>query len=205
MRSILIPFMFCLTLWAVALPQDTHATVTMDAPVPLTPGRLITVRVEGAPANTTAAFFDLGPSVHGLQLLPAGGGKWQGSFAVLPSMVGQHFQARAHLYDANRRLIPVRDHDLSVLVASADQSQSGMIVETSDGKVAVAFDDKIRLDTIEVHTLDQKGSVRPELRNNYVVLPANLRADDIVSVTALDIRDNPVTLHGPASLVLTSR
>lgn len=201
MRSIVLPFVFCLTLWAVAFPQ-TCARVSLEAPHPLTPGRLITVRVEGAPSETRSAFFDLGPAVHGLQLFPAGEGRWEGSFAVLPSMVGQHFQARAHLYDANRQAIPVTDSDLSVQVASSTERQPGVIAETSDGRVAVAFDDTIRLSTVEVRTLDQKGSVTPVLRNNYVVLPPSLKPEDIVSVTARNIQGQPVKLLGPASLAL---
>lgn len=206
MRSILLPFVFCLTLWAVALPQDGRAQVSMEVPHPLTPGSLITVRVEGAPAETRAAFFDLGPAVRGLQLFPVGEGRWEGFFAVLPSMVGQHFRARAHLFDAQRRPIPVRDGDLAVQVASAPQQQPGVIAQTSDGQVVVAFDDKIRSDSIEVLTLSQRAVWKPELRNNCLILPSSVRPQDIVSVTALNIYNQPVQLRGMAhNVALTSR
>lgn len=202
MRSIVIPFLFCLTLWAVALPRDGAPEVSLLAPHPLTPGALVTVKVEGAPPMTEAAFFDLGPNIRGLQLYPAGEGRWEGSFAVLPSMVGQHFKARANLYDANRRPIPVRDSHLAVQVSSAPARQPGVIAETADGRVAVAFDETIRLDTVEVRTVGQSEGeelMRPELRNNYLVLPAEVKAGQIVAVTAQSIRGQEIVLRGPAN------
>lgn len=217
MRSIVLPFIFCLTVWAVALAQgDRIAQVSVEAPHPLTPGRLITVKIQGAPEMTRAAFFDLGPQIRGLQLYPVGGGTWEGSFAVLPSMVGQQFQATANLYDAKRKAIPVRDSQLVLEVASPSQKPGyatrnrgerralGMIGETSGGRVAVAFDTKIRLDTIQVRTLDQVDGVRPELRNNYLVLPEDIESADVVSVTALNLQNQPVVLYGPASTALSA-
>ena len=203
MRSIVIPFLFCLTLWAVALPQaDRGPTVSLDAPTPVAPGHMITVTVEGAPAVTESAFFDLGPQIRGLQLYPAVHGVWKGSFAVLPSMVGQHFRAVAHLYDAERKAIPVPPSELTVQVASAPSPQPGVIAETSDGRAAVAFDETVRLDSIVIHTRDQKGKLQPELRNNYLVLPTTFDVDDIVEVTALTIHGEPLTLSGPASTAM---
>jgi hypothetical protein len=188
-----------LTLWAVAVPRHQAARLTLDVSDIVSPGRLITVKVQGAPANTEAAFFDLGPRIHGLQLFPAGEGSWEGSFAVLPSMIGQQFEPTAHLYDADRKPIAISSGGLSVQVASAKEPQPGMIAATSDGRAAVAFDDKIRLDTIEICTTDHKGMVQPELRNNYVVLPRTIDPQEIVSASALNLQGQRVVVAGPAS------
>jgi hypothetical protein len=202
MRSIVIPFLFCLTLWAVAAPREGTPEVFLQAPHPLAPGAFITVRVEGAPAATQSAFFDLGPAVRGLQLYPVGMGRWEGSFAVLPSMVGQRFQARAHLYGADRRPLAAPESESVVPVSSAAERQPGMISTTADGKVAVAFDQTIQLDSLEVRTMggdEGRRRLQPELRNNYVVLPSSVEPGQVVSVRALTIHGQELLVWGPAS------
>ncbi len=225
MRSIIVPFLFCLTLWAVALPNDpavrsavpaapssapalaaearvaaeTGPRVVVDSPEVVQPGRLITIAVEDAPADTKFASFGLTPEIHGLRLYDKGNGRWEGSFAILPSMAGQQFRPQVKLYDAERRVLPLAERDLNITVAAAEERQPGVVADAGQGRTAIAFDQTVRLDTVTIAAREAGGIVEPELRNNYLLLPAGIEPDEIVTVSALNLQGERVVLHGPAS------
>lgn len=215
--------MFCLSLWAAAVPSNPGPAaevatparpvavhdgprVVVDAPAVIQPGQLITIAVERAPAGTEFASFGLTPEIHGLQLFDKGNGRWEGSFAVLPSMAGMRFAPQVKLYDAERQVSPLGADVKPMMVSAAESRQPGIIADAGEGRTAIAFDQTVRLDTVTIASREAGQLVAPELKNNYLLLPVGVEPDEVVTVSALNLKGERVILHGPASdAVATTR
>ncbi len=212
----MLPLICCLSLWVGAQPLVSSPSPTVAAgglaAVPasgptlshsggssISPGQILTVEVRGVGSDVKFASFDLGPSIHGLQLFPVGEGRWTGQFVVLPSMAGRTLQPQARLYDGARQEVSVSSQKDGFIKVAASQDVQAGVIATTHGRTAVAFDATIRMDTLTVQSAHDSVAFRPEIKNNYMLLPKSIKSADIVSVSALTITGEKLVLSGPAA------
>ena len=200
-------YLLAILTFTLAVSAQEAPRLLVEGELPLTPGQVVTVRVENAPAATKFASFDLSPEIHGLMLYPKGEGVWEGSLALLPSMEGQTFQPRAELFAADRSAV-VLNAVTGWEVASSSSQPAGLLLRTNSGRAAVAFDQTIRLDTLELRIDGRQTPVVATPRNNLLVLPSSVDLAEVDSVSALNLDGQRVVISGPVqasrSQLLTS-